>query len=345
MASLPKTYKKLVVQQLTANFRAAVSIETVDLCKPGDGEICVKNRYVGVNASDVNISKGRYFTKGKSIPFDIGFEAVGEIAALGNGVTNVKVGDAVAYMSQKANAFAEYSCIPAITAFPIPEAKPEYLVLLVSGLTSAIGLDKSARIMNGETVLITAAAGGAGHIAVQWAKAADCHVIGTCSTDEKGKVLKDLGCDRVINYKKENLGEVLSKEYASGVDVIWETIGGEVFETCTKHLAVKGRLIVVGGISGYKEDKEEALPKLELSRLPETLLFKSASVQGFLLMHYGDCFPTYFKYLRESLESGKIRAICDFGKDEELMGMEGIIKGVEYLHSGRSIGKVMVKIS
>ncbi|GIX74915.1 prostaglandin reductase 3, partial [Caerostris extrusa] len=107
----------------------------------------------------------------------------------------------------------QYVCLPALGVIPVPKAIPDYLVLLVSGLTAAIGLDKGNRIAAGETVLITAAAGGTGHIAVQYAKAAECHVIGTCSSEEKGKILKDLGCDRVINYKKEDLGEVLAKEY------------------------------------------------------------------------------------------------------------------------------------
>jgi len=314
------------------------------MCNPKEGEVCVKNRYVGVNATDVNITKGRYFVDGK-VPFDVGLEGVGEVVEVGSGVSNLKVGDAVAYLSSKNKAYSEYCCVPEVEAFPIPEAKPEYLVLLVSGLTASIGLDKSGRIINGETVLITAAAGGTGHIAVQWAKAADCHVIGTCSSEDKEKLLKDLGCDRVINYKKEDLGEVLMKEYPKGLDVIWETIGGSVFDTCVRNLAVKGRLIVVGRISTYKEENKAPVPESELSSLPETLLLRSASVQGYLVLHYGDCFPTYFKYLSEHVQSGKIRVVYDMGEDEEFVGMEGIIKGVEHLHSGKSIGKVVVKIS
>jgi len=158
-------------------------------------------------------------------------------------------------------------------------------------------------------------------------------------------VLKELGCDRIINYKKENLAEVLPKEYPKGIDVVWETIGGQTFQTCLQSIAIKGRLIVVGGISGYKEEKKEALPRGDLSTVPELLLFRSAAVQGYLLLHYQECFPTYFKYLVENLESGKLKALYDLGKEKKLAGIEGIIDGVEYLHSGKSIGKVMVKIS
>ncbi len=81
----------------------------------------------------------------------------------------------------------------------------------------------------GETVLVTAAAGGTGQFAVQLAKLAGNTVIATCSTPEKVKLLKELGCDRVINYKTENLEQVLKSEYPNGVDIVYESVGGETF--------------------------------------------------------------------------------------------------------------------
>ncbi|XP_054724598.1 prostaglandin reductase 3-like [Uloborus diversus] len=348
MATLPKTFQKLVVHKLTSNFREAVKIETVNMCHPKNDEICVKNKYVGVNATDVNISKGRYFVDATKLPFDIGFEGVGEVVAVGADVKTYKVGDHVAYLNSKLNAYSEYTCFPAAEAFPVPDAKPEYVVLLVSGLTATTGLDKAGRITEGESVLITAAAGGAGHVAVQWAKAAGCHVIGTCSSEDKAKILKELGCDRIVNYKKEDLGEVLENEYKNGVDVIWETIGGKVFEDCFRNIAIKGRLLVVGSISGYKTEDKAASTRLDLSTLPEKLLFKSASVQGFLLLHYQECFPTYLKYMMERLQGGELKVLVDDGKSltgKEFFGLEGIIRAVEHLHSGKSVGKVVARIS
>ncbi|GIX89984.1 prostaglandin reductase 3 [Caerostris extrusa] len=333
MASKPSTCERLMVQKLTSNFREAVSIETSKMCHPNKEEICVKNKYVGINATDVNMTKGRYFVSGK-VPFGVGLEAIGEIVEIGEGVKELKVGQCVAYLSSRCDAYAEYVCVPADGVFPIPEANPNYLGLLVSGLTSTIGLDKAGRIMAGESVLITAAAGGAGHIAVQWAKAADCHVIGTCSTEEKEKILKDLGCDRVINYKKEDLAEVLAKEYPKGVNVIWETIGGQVFDDCLKNLSTKGRLLIVGGISGYKTEDKEAMVKRDLSHLPEQLLFKSAALIGFLVLEFKESFEAYFKFMCESLQAEKLKIITDDGKKStgsEFFGMEGIIRAVEFL--------------
>ena len=107
-----------------------------------------------------------------------------------------------------------------------------------------------------------------GHIGVQWAKKRGCHVIGMTSSEEKAKLLRELGADRVINYRTEDLDQVLTKEYPEGVDVVWETIGGKVFETLFKHLAPKGRLVVVGGISGYKKD---GFPDVQIPNLPTTV--------------------------------------------------------------------------
>ncbi|KAG8197489.1 hypothetical protein JTE90_007228 [Oedothorax gibbosus] len=345
MAEKQSSFKKLMVHEMTTDFRKAVKIETIEMCHPQKEQVCIKIKYVGVNASDINASKGRYFTTG-ILPYEIGFEAVGEIIEVGEGVEELKIGQSVALL--KSGSYAEYVCVPAKEVFPIPEATPKYLTLLVSGLTAAISLDKAGHITAGETVLITAAAGGTGHLAVQWAKAAECHVIATCSTKEKEDMLKDLGCDRIINYKKENLAEVLAKEYPKGVDVIWETIGGQMLIDCVKNLAIKGRLLIIGGITGYKSEEKNALPKLDLSFLPEQLLMKSAAVQGFLLFYFTDCFPTYFKYLCENVQSKKLTPLVDTGlstPEGEFVGMEGIIRGVEHLHSGKNVGKVVSRIS
>lgn len=184
--------------------------------------------------------------------------------------------------------FAQY--LKPQKVIPVPELKPQYLGCLVSGLTASMALDLVGEIKQGETVLITAAAGGTGEnrlikrsglsasftgqMAVQWAKKKGCHVIGMTSSEEKAKILKDLGTDRVINYKTEDLSAVLKKEYPEGVDVIWESIGGEVFRTLSKHLKVKGRLILIGSISGYTSGQ---------SKIEENFATISNRVNSYLL--------------------------------------------------------------
>lgn len=105
---------------------------------------------------------------------------------------------------------------------------------------------------------VTAAAGATGLFAVQLAKLAGNHVIATCSSDDKAEVLKKLGCDRVINYKKENLHTTLKKEYPKGIDIVYESVGGDTFTTCVRNLAQFGRLIIIGAISQYQESDLKA---------------------------------------------------------------------------------------
>lgn len=100
-------------------------------------------------------------------------------------------------------------------------------------------------------MLITAAAGGTGQIAVQWAKQRGCYVIGMTSSAAKAEYLKSLGADCIINYREENLDEVLTEKFPAGIDVVWETIGGEVYETLFHHLAPRGRLVIIGSITSY----------------------------------------------------------------------------------------------
>lgn len=127
------------------------------------------------------------------------------------------------------------------------------LPLIVSGLTASLSLEHVGRMTSGETVLVTAAAGATGSFAVQLAKLNKNHVIGTCSSDEKVEFLKNIGCDRVVNYRSEDLNKVLKKEYPKGVDLVYECVGGEMYETCVQNLALKGRIIVIGMISGYED--------------------------------------------------------------------------------------------
>jgi len=269
---------------------------------------------------------------------------LGVIEAVGKNVSTHKVGQPVIVFGLVPRAYAEYMYAKPDEVIPVPSLKPEFISLLVCGLTATIGLDECGRIQKGDKVLITASAGGTGHIAVQWAKQKGCYVIGMTSSEEKAKLLKELGTDRVINYKTENLDEVLTKEFPKGVDVIWETIGGQVYETLFKHLAPKGRMVIVGGITGYKTD---GMPDVTISNLPTKLLMGNQSLTGFLLTGYSDLFPKYLKQLVEDVVSNRLRVVLDFGQkssEGEFKGIDSVVRGVEHLHSGRNVGKVVIKI-
>ncbi|XP_062587492.1 uncharacterized protein LOC134249152 [Saccostrea cucullata] len=302
-------------------------------------------QFVGINASDINVTAGRYGSQANiKPPFDIGFEGLGEVVEAGKG-SPLPVGQAVMYFNH--GAFTDYKVLKAKRVFPIPSPSPQFLPFLVSGITASIALDKVGDVKRGETVLVTAAAGGTGMLAVQWAKLAGCHVIGTCSTDAKVEFLKKIGCDRPINYKKESLKEVLKSEYKNGIDVIYESIGGEIFDTCVNSLALKGRLIVIGFIEGYQSDLGFK-PSRTMATIPVKLLNKSASIRGFFLEHFMSDIPSYISKMIKLQQEGKLQSFVDLGENTEkgpFKGLESVADAVEYLYTQKSIGKIIVSLN
>ncbi|WAR01693.1 PTGR3-like protein [Mya arenaria] len=340
--NIPAKINKLVALKSSTKFRDVVKPVTEPTPKLGDGEVLVKNKFVGINASDLNYAAGRYDPNAK-YPLDIGFEALGEVVAAGS-KSKYKAGQAVMYCQY--GAFCDYKVVDSEKVIPLPSVKAEFLPFILSGNTASISLDKVGEIKEGETVLITAAAGGTGQIAVQWAKLKGCHVIGTCSSPEKVKFLKDIGCDRPVDYTKENLRDVLKKEYPKGVDVVYETIGGDMFDTCVESLAVHGRLIIIGYIESYESGKG-LQPSPTLATLPGKLLSKSASVRGFFLpqfiQHYGPYVMKQIQYFNE----GKLKSLVDNGEKAPggpFKGLDKVVDAVEYLFSKKSIGKILVEL-
>lgn len=330
----PKTYKKLVASKLSKDFRAAVEIVEVDFPVPASNEIVVRNLFAGVNASDVNIAAGVYFVNIPP-PFDLGVEAAGEVVAIGSDVKHFKVGDQVITV-MIGGGYREYLAIDASRVIPVLKATSEVLTVVVSGLTASIGLEVVGEMKSGEVVLVTAAAGGTGHYAVQLAKLAGAHVIGTCRSEAKIELLKELGCDRAINYCTENLDEVLKKEYPNGVDLVYECVGRELFDICVDNLALSGRLVIVGYISEYTSELES----VHSVRIYNKLLWKSASLRGFLFSHYAAHVPQHQARLMELFYAGKIKPVVE---QTEFKGIESIVSAVEYLHSGNNCGKVVVR--
>ncbi|KAG7469965.1 hypothetical protein MATL_G00134350 [Megalops atlanticus] len=342
-SSIPSSMKKLVVTKLSQNFRDAVSLQIAPVPTPGDGDLLIRNRFVGINASDINYSAGRYDPSVKP-PFDAGFEGIGEIVGLGlSASANFTVGETVAYFGE--GAFAEYTVVPAKKVVPVPSAKPQFLTLLVSGATAYIALKRLGDLTKGETVLVTAAAGGTGQFAVQFAKMAGCHVVGTCSSDEKAGFLKTLGCNRPINYKAEDLARVLRKEYPDGVHVVYESVGGGIFDTAVNCLAKKGRLIVIGFISGYQT--ASGLQPVRAGTLPAKLLQKSASVRGFFLPHYLPDYRDAMGSMLQMCARGELTCEVDLGEMADggkFAGLESVFRAVDHMYSGKNLGKVVVEL-
>ena len=331
--NLPKTYRKLIAARFSKNFREAAQIVEVELPQPADDEVIVRNHYAGVNASDIMASAG-YYTPGVQPPIDLGAEAVGEVVAVGTGMTGLKIGDAV-FTSTTGAGYREFYPVKERFAVPIPEATPELLSLVVSGVTASVGMYVTGEMKSDETVLVTAAAGGTGQFAVQLAKLAGNHVVGTCGTDEKADMLKMLGCDRPINYRTEDVRAVLKKDYRAGIDLIYESVGGEMFDICLDNLKQYGRLVIIGGISDYFNDPAQVTTQ----GVAWKLLTKSASLRGMFLPHFRKHIREHLVKLVELYRSGQLKVQID---PTEFLRLDSVPDAVEYLHSGKSLGKVII---
>ncbi|MFW5692515.1 MAG: zinc-binding dehydrogenase [Chloroflexota bacterium] len=332
---MAETYRKLIATRFTRDFREAVAIVDEPLTDPEPGHILIRNHYAGVNATDPNITAGMY-TPGAQPPIDLGAEAIGEVVAVGDGVENFKVGDPVMVLMTGCG-YREYYTIKATRAIPVPAASPEVMTLVLSGLTASFGLELVGEMGSNETVLITAAAGGTGHIAVQLAKLAGNHVIGTCGSAVKAEFLKSLGCDRVVNYHEEELDVVLRSEYPNGVNLVYESVGREMFDVAVKHLARLGRLVIIGYVSEY-QGKPEAITR---PRIYTDLLWKSASIRSMFLTHFlRDHMAAHLMKLMNLLNEGKLRIAID---STDFFGVAAVVDAVDHLQSGRNSGKVTVR--
>uniref|UniRef100_A0A1D2A4L5 Enoyl reductase (ER) domain-containing protein n=1 Tax=Auxenochlorella protothecoides TaxID=3075 RepID=A0A1D2A4L5_AUXPR len=332
-----RTTRTVMIRRLSNDFRAATRLETRPVPAPGPGQVLLRTVYAGINASDINYTSGKYHASTAAaeaqLPFPSGFEAVSVVAEVGPGVKHPRPGQAVATMVS--GSFSDYTLVPARACLDVPGPSPEYVALLTSGLTASIGLQECGRLRKGETVLITAAAGGAGQFAVQLAKLAGCHVIATVGSEDKARLIRSLGADRAVNYRTEDLKAVLRAEYPRGVDVVWESVGGEWFGTCLNALAQKGRLIVIGAMSQYKgPDGWKPMPH---RGLPEKVLNKSTTVTGFLLLHYTHEFRRHLALLISLYSAGKLKIILD---SPEHVGIKAVPAAVDRLQSGQSSGKV-----
>ena len=227
-----------------------LSWEAVDLPAPAPGEATVRHHAVGLNYIDVYHRSGLYPV---ALPSGIGMEGAGVVEALGEGVTDLKVGDRVAYAGGPLGAYAEVRNIPAHRLLKLPDAISfeTGAAMMLQGLTAAYLLRKTYRVQAGDAVLIQAAAGGVGLIACQWARALGATVIGTVGSPAKAELAKAHGCHHVINYSTENFDqrvrEITNRE---GVAVVYDGVGKDTFAGSLDSLRPMGMMVSFGNASG-----------------------------------------------------------------------------------------------
>lgn len=224
--------------------------EDVEIGTPGPGEVLVRHTAIGVNFIDTKYRKGDYPA---DLPVILGNEAAGVVEAVGDGVSEVAVGDRVAYGVGPPGADAEYRIMPPRNLIRLPDAIEDQTAaaMMLKGLTAHYLARSSYVAAAGETVLVQAAAGGVGTILCQLLSRNGVTIIGTVSSDEKAAEAAAHGCTHPVVYTKENvLDRVREITSSVGVDAVYDSVGKDTFETSLKCLRRRGMMVSFGTASG-----------------------------------------------------------------------------------------------
>jgi NADPH:quinone reductase len=224
--------------------------EDVPTPKPGAGQVTVRHKAIGLNFIDVYFRTGLY--PAPSMPFVMGNEGAGDIIALGKGVTDFKLGDRVAYVSQL-GAYSEERVIDTKILVKLPKTISYETAagMMLKGMTAEYLLKRTFKLKKGQVALIHAAAGGTGQILCQWARLIGATVIGTVGGKDKAKIAKKLGCHHVIDTSSEDVAKRV-REITKGVgaDVVYDGVGKATFMASLDSLRKFGMMVSFGNASG-----------------------------------------------------------------------------------------------
>ncbi len=307
-------------------------IEEIEKPTPKAGEVLIKIAAAGINYADLSQRQGMYLTRTQT-PMTMGFEVAGTVEALGPDVTAPQVGSRVVALTP--GGYAEYTTAAANTVIPIPDSLDfnSAAAFPVQGITAYQLLRESTRLQVGECVLIHAAAGGVGTLAIQLAKLMGAKtVIGTASSAKKLELVRELGADVAINYQEADWAEQVKKATdGKGPDVILEMVGGDIAEKSLQILAPFGRMVVYGAAGGQM---------VQFSGVQ--LMYKNQSVVGYWLtawMSRPDKTAEAAKALMQYLASDKLRIIVG-----HTFPLEKAVEAHKTIAERKTTGKVVLTV-
>jgi NADPH2:quinone reductase len=316
-------------------FGPAENLVLEDVANPiaKKNEIVLDVHAAGVNFPDTLIIEGKYQFK-PPFPFSPGGEAAGVISAVGEKITHLKAGDRVMALTGWGS-FAEQVAVPAYNVLPIPEGMDFATAAAFSMTygTSMHALKQRANLQPGETLLVLGASGGVGLAAVEIGKAMGARVIAAASSAEKLEVAKNAGADVLINYTETNLKDELKRlTDGNGVDVIYDPVGGDLFDQAIRSIAWNGRLLVVGFASG------------RIPELPVNLaLLKGASVIGVFWGSFAQRQPqdnaANFGQLFKWFAEGKLKPLVS-----KVYPLSEAGEAIDSLGMRKAVGKVVVGV-
>jgi NADPH2:quinone reductase len=304
---------------------SAMTLDEVPVPTPADGQVLVRVRAAALNFPDVLMAAGLYQVR-PPLPYIPGIELCGEVEGTGQRVLGAP--------ADGNGAFADYVLMDAARAWPVPEGMSDEkaAALFITYQTGHVGLHRRAHLQAGEWLLVHAGAGGVGSAAIQLGKAAGAHVIATAGGPEKVQVCRDLGADHVVDYTAEDFVAVV-KEVTDGrgADVVFDPVGGDVFDRSRRCIAFEGRLVVVGFTSG---------------RIPEVpanhVLIKNYSVVGLHWGLYLQRDPAVFGLVHEELtrlyEDGRIDPLVS-----RVLPLDEAPQALGALANRSTVGKVVLR--
>ncbi|BCA26270.1 NADPH:quinone oxidoreductase family protein [Pseudomonas otitidis] len=308
-------------------------LEEVASPEPKKNEVLIDVHAAGVNFPDTLIIEGKYQFK-PPFPFSPGGEAAGTVAAVGEKITHLKPGDRVMALTGWGS-FAEQVAVPGYNVMPIPKGI-DFNSAAAFGMTygtSMHALKQRANLQPGETLLVLGASGGVGLAAVEIGKAMGARVIAAASSDEKLEVAKAAGADLLINYSTSSLKEKVKElTGGQGADVIYDPVGGDLFDEAVRSIAWNGRLLVVGFASG------------RIPELPVNLaLLKGAAVVGVFWGSFAQRQPqdnlANFQQLFAWHAEGKLKPLVS-----QTFPLERAAEAINALGQRKAVGKVVVTV-
>jgi len=308
-----------------------LTLEDIDKPMPGDGEVLIRVEASAVNFADSIMVAGRYQTK-PALPFTPGLETAGVVTECGPGVTEFAPGDRVMAILAYGG-LAEYAIAKVSETFRIPNSMSfeEAGAFPVSYLSSHVAIRWLGRLEPGETMLVLGAAGGVGLTAVEIGKAMGARVIAAASSPEKLAVAREHGADELVNYSTEKLTErVMELTLDKGVNVVYDPVGGALFDAALSATGWGGRILIVGFVAG--------VPQISANRL----LVKNRSAMGSSLRHFRWHEPQkLIQSVQELFQwyvEGKLKPCVS-----QSLALEESVRAIALLTSRKSHGKVIVR--
>lgn len=315
-----------------------ITIEDVPSPAPGPGEVSMRVRAAGVGFVEMLMIQGKYQLK-PPLPFTPGGECAGEIIAVGDGVKSLKEGDKVmggGSLGIGVGVYADEVTTPAANCRPLPGpfGYSEGAAFMSAYKTAHVALVARGALQPGETLLVHGAAGGVGLAAVELGKFLGARVIATGGSDEKLAVVKQKGADHVINYTKGPFKDkVKALTGGRGADVIYDPVGGDVFDQSVRCIAPFGRLLIIGFTSGR-------IPTVPVN-MP---LIKQFSVVGVRAGEYGRMLPEggrrssedLLKWANADRLHPHVHATFPF---------EGLIDAFDEIASRKVVGRIVLEVN